>query len=614
MRALMGLIKDRHGTYCAQQKVPERLQAAVARVLGNGKSKQVYLKKSLGTKDLKAANIRAKPVQAGFDRTLYEAAKAVESAAALPAPRKTLNAAEIARMAETLFGKLLADDEVHRFGGRAHMATIEAQLHREGVEFTPHTPLASLPEYGWSPEMLEEQKGNLVHEMQVMQAALARGDISAVMDDVNFLLSDFQIDLDRASPSYHELGTQALMAYVRALQAIEKRNAGQPIETPKFTRGLTSAPDVPEAGGTLREALAGWERQRARPPRSVHEFSRSVEMFIQMHGNVAVATIKRTHVREFRVALQDMPRLRKGPLLEAPLPEVSAWGREHPKAQKILPATINKQLGAVQAVVVWANANGLVPEDIGWSDPFSKMRVDEEASERAPFELRELQMLFDAPLFTEAKRPLGAKGDAGVWLPLLALFAGARQGEISGLTVADVQIDANTGTPLLMIIEELKRGRRLKNKMSQRAIPVHSQLLALGFLRYVDMRRSAGDKAWLFPTVAPDQGRAQAAYSKWFGRYLRTTVGVKDSAKVFHSLRHNFKDAARAGGVPLETHDALMGQTNASAVSQGYGAKQMLHRFGVKALQDAMSRIEYPGLDLSRIQPFVVGKRTRIRK
>jgi hypothetical protein len=28
---------------------------------------------------------------------------------------------------------------------------------------------------------------------------------------------------------------QALRAYVRALQAIEKRNAGQPIETPKFT-------------------------------------------------------------------------------------------------------------------------------------------------------------------------------------------------------------------------------------------------------------------------------------------------------------------------------------------------------------------------------------------
>jgi hypothetical protein len=53
MRAMMGLIKNRHGTWCAQQKVPNRLQVAVALVLGNGKPKQVYLKRSLGTKDLR---------------------------------------------------------------------------------------------------------------------------------------------------------------------------------------------------------------------------------------------------------------------------------------------------------------------------------------------------------------------------------------------------------------------------------------------------------------------------------------------------------------------------------------------------------------------------------
>jgi hypothetical protein len=70
VRALMGLMKDRHGTYYAQRRVPPRLQEAVARVLDNGKDRQVYLKKSLGTKDLKEANVRAKPVLAGFDRCL----------------------------------------------------------------------------------------------------------------------------------------------------------------------------------------------------------------------------------------------------------------------------------------------------------------------------------------------------------------------------------------------------------------------------------------------------------------------------------------------------------------------------------------------------------------
>src|SRR5260370_18234613 len=96
MRALMGLIKDRHGTYCAQQKVPERLQVAVARVLGTGKPRQVYLKKSLGTKDLRTANVRAKPVQAGFDRVLKEAEAVADPKDTPPLPPR-LNATEIAR-------------------------------------------------------------------------------------------------------------------------------------------------------------------------------------------------------------------------------------------------------------------------------------------------------------------------------------------------------------------------------------------------------------------------------------------------------------------------------------------------------------------------------------
>jgi integrase len=324
-------------------------------------------------------------------------------------------------------------------------------------------------------------------------------------------------------------------------------------------------------------------------------------MFIGMHGDLPVAHIKRAHFLEFREALQDVPRLRKGPLLKAPLRELRNWGREHPEATKISVATINKQLSAVQAILVWANDNGLVPEDIGWSDPSSRMRLPEDQSDREPFELAELQMIFSSSLFSGDKKRKGSRGDAGTWLPLIALFTGARQAEIAGLTVADVQSDPSTGIAYLVIAEQLKTGKRLKTKMSQRAIPVHDQLISLGLLDYAAARKTTGELAWLFPTVAPDQAGAVQAWSKWFGRYLRKTVGIVDTAKVFHSFRHGFKDAARSAGVPLETHDALMGQSSASAVSQGYGAKQMLHRFTAKALKDAVDKVQYPGLDLSGV-------------
>jgi hypothetical protein len=76
MRLLMGISKDRHGTYYALKKVPKHLEAAVAQVLERPKARQSWLKRSLGTKDAREANVCVKIVQAEFDRTL-ERAKAL---------------------------------------------------------------------------------------------------------------------------------------------------------------------------------------------------------------------------------------------------------------------------------------------------------------------------------------------------------------------------------------------------------------------------------------------------------------------------------------------------------------------------------------------------------
>lgn len=100
---------------------------------------------------------------------------------------------------------------------------------------------------------------------------------------------------------------------------------------------------------------------------------------------------------------------------------------------------------------------------------------------------------------------------------------------------------------------------------------------------------------------------------QWFGQYLRAR-GVTDTAKVFHSFRHSFKDALRHGRVNQETHDALTGHAQASTVSGGYGAKEMLARFGVEVLRTAVAEVAYRGLDLSRVRPFVVANTTRVRK
>jgi hypothetical protein len=103
----MGLNKNRHGTYEARKKVPAHLEGAVARVLGNGKPKQVWLKRSLATKDHSEAKRRVKAVQIEFDRILE---RARELLAERPL-RDTISEAEVKLIADRHYAEMLHLDD-----------------------------------------------------------------------------------------------------------------------------------------------------------------------------------------------------------------------------------------------------------------------------------------------------------------------------------------------------------------------------------------------------------------------------------------------------------------------------------------------------------------------
>src|SRR5260370_35949646 len=104
MRAMPYLIK-RKNVYYAQRKVPKGLEAAVAVFLRQGKKRQSYLLRSLGTDSRTEANVRIKPVLIDFDR-IFRGANALENSK--PPTRTTLSTAEIDRMAEYVYAKAFA--------------------------------------------------------------------------------------------------------------------------------------------------------------------------------------------------------------------------------------------------------------------------------------------------------------------------------------------------------------------------------------------------------------------------------------------------------------------------------------------------------------------------
>jgi hypothetical protein len=71
------------------------------------------------------------------------------------------------------------------------------------------------------------------------------------------------------------------------------------------------------------------------------------------------------------------------------------------------------------------------------------------------------------------------------------------------------------------------------------------------------------------------------------------------------------KDALRRGRVDVEAREALLGHSGStSKVSRGYGAGEMLERWGVKVLRNAVAKIKYTGLDLSKLKTGYEAQRT----
>jgi hypothetical protein len=311
---ITGLIKDRHGTYCVQRKVPERLQEAVAAVLDSGKARQVFLKKSLGTKSLKEANAAAVHVLAEFNRIIAEAEALLKQRPLTT----TLTDTQIKRMAEYVYATALREDEGLRFSGRLNTIGLQGENVSADV---------------------------LVDLVRDFREEFAAGDVSFAEQHAQSALASFGIRLDQSSTAYHKLCIESAKAYLQALDGIGRRYAGIVVETPRLPdpKGLVGHGE----GNSLLDALEGWKKERVRPEGTLHEYTRAIEMFIQLFGNLPIADIKKRQALEFREALRVVPKVRKGPLLKAGLPELSQWGREHPSAPKVSAGSVNKQLGAV---------------------------------------------------------------------------------------------------------------------------------------------------------------------------------------------------------------------------------------------------------------------------
>ncbi|MCV0429901.1 MAG: site-specific integrase [Roseibium sp.] len=547
---------------------------------------KVEEKKSLRTSDFAEAIRRVRVEAAIVDRAFEEHRRKLAQTASRDsraAQVEELTPEQLDLAEQLYYTHLLEEDEETRLDGFF-----------DPDEETPQLPLPAFDEHS---ESNDELSG---HTRKVYAQGKVDDFFKAEAEEV-LSWQGLDVTLAEGSPSWKRLARRLQEATIKAREQIKARNQGEIVPTP-------ASPEPSFAGrgsGTFAsEAMAEWIQEKslgAWRPKTQREHKVWSTHFLDVVGDKDVTSYAKADARKFKAVLRNLPPnwVKNSQIRHLPISEASSRAAElglKPMTNK----NINKLMNFVGSFWRWAEGNY---DDVN-GDLFKGLQlpVDTDAAEeRDPFSSEDLQRILNAPLFTGCRsisryRQVGSyipRNRGYYWLPLIGLFSGMRLNEILQLECRDVAefddvlcFDNNLSAP----------DKSLKNKASKRKVPVHSELIKLGFLSFVDQQRGLGCRRIFEDLKVGNDEYYSSPFSKWFGRFL-SSAGAKSEKTSYHSFRHNFRDACRAADVPDSVANALIGHTErgmAARYGKGYTPSD---------LKRWMEKISYPDLDLTHLLP-----------
>lgn len=392
--------------------------------------------------------------------------------------------------------------------------------------------------------------------------------------------------------------------------AFEADHAGAPDVRPEAS---PAAPVSPQPGAPTRpkklltdaaeECIEFYLDEQAWGDDSVEQVRTAIRLFDFACGDgVFIDDLKQDHVDAFHKLCKNMP---------------NRWGKSRDELARGLPAsvdyaaklkaegqghrvgfskkTIDKHVTWIQAVLRFADNDGA---DSGHRpDRSLKFKTDrtrigakkESAGKRARdlrsnWTVQEVERLLAAPIWwgcadLDQRFEAGQEiyHDAWYWLGLMYILYGGRSSELAGLPLTD--IFENAPTPHFRVDYTDLRG--LKNVQSIRSLPMHPELLRLGFVEYVSAMRGLGHKM-LFPELHSPKAKSFAStvyrsiFVKWrswafpAGTEWRHQArgAVKD--KDVHSFRGIASSLMKDAGVPDSVRFDIIGHEGENTTQRIY--------------------------------------------
>lgn len=216
--------------------------------------------------------------------------------------------------------------------------------------------------------------------------------------------------------------------------------------------------------------------------------------------------------------------------------------------------TQKKRFDFFKRFVAWLVAEEYLPKVPGADIKLLVKKPPKGKPKRLPYDADQLQRIFKTPIYTgrQSVAHSGMPGDlllkdGRYWVPVIALYAGMRSGEIIQLLKSDIRTE--DGITYFDISKTEKdpdeETKSIKTGSSYRRVPIHTAILNLGFLDFV----SACDDGRLFPDLhMGSDGTYSQPWSKfWYN--LGKKWDFRTPLHVFHSFRHNFIDALHEANI-----------------------------------------------------------------
>ena len=239
-----------------------------------------------------------------------------------------------------------------------------------------------------------------------------------------------------------------------------------------------------------------------------------------------------------------------------------------PRLLKVAKTTVKRDLSFVRSFVNWACAK---PQK--YSPTPLSITLEAKGESWAYLDQQDLKLIFDK-LTEHAVKPWQ------LWIPIIGLYTGARISEIASIKTADVIKKNEIDTVHL---------RGTKTNASDRVIPLHNDILQIGFLDFVAARRKSGAEMLFDFPIASSNGPGKAA-SKWYTSYKRK-IGLTNQFKVFHSFRPTMVDHIKQAGVGYDSRCQYVGHDSGGGVHNKVYARKELNLKKLK--EDVVDKIDW---------------------